>query len=241
MRRATATTPVLCRAPDLTALAEAAATDLADRIACVIDTRGLCRVALAGGTTPRPVYERIARSDLAARIDWTRVDLFFGDERCVPPDDEASNYRMVEQALVARLGAKPRVHRIAGEEPPADAARAYAAEMGDAPLDVVVLGMGGDGHTASLFPGRPEAQERSARVVPARAPTPPVERVSLTLRAINEAGAVRFWVSGEDKAARVAEVFREIESGAPALPAAQVWPESGELIWFLDDAAARRL
>lgn len=101
--------------------------------------------------------------------------------------------------------------------------------------------MGDDGHTASLFPGRPESAERSARVVPARGPNPPVERVSLTLRAINEARAVRFWVTGEDKAARVAEVFREIESGAPALPAAQVQPSSGELVWFLDHAAAGRL
>ncbi len=213
--------PLIRRFTGPSALVEAAAADLVDRMAGAIAARGACRVALAGGSTPRPVYERTARADLAARVDWTRVVLFFGDERCVPPDHEASNYRMVEEALVARLGAErsPRLHRIAAEEPPADAARAYAAELGEAPLDLVVLGMGDDGHTASLFPGRPEAAERSARVVAARSPKPPVDRVSLSLRAINEARVVRFWVTGEDKAARLAEVFREIESGTPAAAA----------------------
>jgi 6-phosphogluconolactonase len=235
--------PLIRRFADPSALVEAAAADLVDRMAGAIAARGACRVALAGGSTPRPVYERTARADLAARVDWTRVALFFGDERCVPPDHEASNYRMVEEALVARLGAErsPRLHRIAAEEPPADAARAYAADLGEAPLDLVVLGMGDDGHTASLFPGRPEAAERSARVVAARSPKPPVERVSLSLRAINEARVVRFWVTGEDKAVRLAEVFREIESGTPALPAAQVQPPTGQLVWFLDHAAAARL
>ena len=213
--------PLIRRFTGPSALVEAAAADLVDRMAGAIAARGACRVALAGGSTPRPVYERTARADLAARVDWTRVVLSFGDERCVPPDHEASNYRMVEEALVARLGAErsPRLHRIAAEEPPADAARAYAAELGEAPLDLVVLGMGDDGHTASLFPGRPEAAERSARVVAARSPKPPVDRVSLSLRAINEARVVRFWVTGEDKAARLAEVFREIESGTPAAAA----------------------
>lgn len=237
------TTPLVQRFADRTAFVEAAAADLVDRMADAIAARGTCRIALGGGSTPRPVFERTAAADLSTRIDWTRVHIFFGDERCVPPDHEASNYRMADQALVARLGSKnkPHVHRIDGELPPPEAARAYAAELGDAPLDVVLLGMGNDGHTASLFPGRPEAGERSARVVAARGPNAPVERVSLTLRAINEARAVRFWVTGEDKAERIVQVFREIESGAPALPAAQVQPTSGDLVWFLDDAAAARL
>ena len=225
------------------AFVEAAASDAVDLMATAIAARGTCRVALGGGSTPRPVYERMAQADLAERIDWKRVHIFFGDERCVPPNHESSNYRLADESLVARLGSEraPHVHRIAGEDPAAKAARAYAAELGEVPLDVVLLGMGGDGHTASLFPGQPELAERNARVVATRSPAPPFERVSLSLRTINEARAVRFWVTGEDKAARVAEVFRQIECGAPSLPAAQVQPSSGELAWLLDEAAAQGL
>lgn len=232
--------PRVRRFADRDAFVGAAAADVVELMAEAIAARGACRIALGGGSTPKPVYERIARAGLAERIDWARVHIYFGDERCVPPDHEASNYRMAQEALVGRLDPEraPRVHRIAGEQPPAEAARAYAAKLGDTPLDICLLGMGGDGHTASLFPGRPEAAERSARVVAARSPVAPFERVSLTLRAINEARAVRFWVTGEDKAARVAEVFREIASGAPRLPAAQVQPASGAPVWFLDEAAA---
>lgn len=225
------------------AFVEAAASDAVDLMASAIAARGTCRVALGGGSTPRPVYERMAQADLAARIDWKHVHIFFGDERCVPPNHESSNYGMADESLVARLGSEraPQVHRIAGEKAPAEAARAYADELGDVPLDLVLLGMGSDGHTASLFPGRPELAERNARVVPARSPVSPFDRVSLSMRTINEARAVRFWVTGEDKAARVAEVFGQIESGAPSLPAAQVQPSSGELIWLLDEAAAGSL
>lgn len=235
--------PSVRRFADRAAFVEAAAADLVERMVDAIAARGTCRIALGGGSTPRPVYERIAGADLADRIDWSRVHIFFGDERCVPQDHEASNYRMAKLAMVDRLGPAraPHVHRIAGEQPPAEAAQTYTAELGDAPLDVVLLGMGDDGHTASLFPGRPEAAERSARVVAACGPNAPTERVSLTLRAINEARAVRFWVTGKDKAARVAEVFQQIESGAPKLPAAQVQPASGDLVWFLDDPAAAAL
>ena len=220
------------------AFVDAAAADVVELMAEAIAARGACRIALGGGSTPKPVYERIAQAGLEERIDWARVHIYFGDERCVPPEHEASNYRMAKEAMIDRIAPAPRVHRIAGEQPPAEAARAYAAELGDTPLDICLLGMGGDGHTASLFPGRPEAAERSARVVAARSPVAPFERVSLTLRAINEARAVRFWVTGGDKAARVAEVFREIASGTPGLPAAQVQPASGALVWFLDEAAA---
>ncbi|HYH43598.1 MAG TPA: 6-phosphogluconolactonase [Burkholderiales bacterium] len=233
--------PRIRRYTDRAAFVEAAAADTIELMAAAIASRGACRIALGGGSTPRPVYERIAQAGPAEGIDWTRVHIFFGDERCVPPEHEASNYRMAKEAMVDRIDREraPRVHRITGEAPPAEAARAYAAELGESPLDICLLGMGGDGHTASLFPGRPEAAERTARVVAARSPVTPVDRVSLTLRAINEARAVRFWVTGEDKATRVAEVLREIASGEPALPAAQVQPASGELAWFLDEAAAR--
>ena len=228
--------PTIRRFPDAAALARAAAEDLVELIARAITARGTCRLALAGGSTPRPVYDLLATAELASRVDWRRVELFWGDERCVPPDHAASNYRLAEQTLLGRVPLAPElVHRILGELPAGEAARAYAAALGDAPLDVVILGMGEDGHVASLFPGRPELDERDARVVTAIAPAAPVDRVSLSLRALDEARAIRVWVTGTAKAARLAEVMR----GDAQLPAARL--RSPDLVWFVDEAAARDL
>jgi 6-phosphogluconolactonase len=227
---------------DLPALVEGAVQDLMARIAAVHATRGSCRIALAGGDTPRQMYQRLAQPDLASRIDWERIEVFWSDERCVPPTDPRSNYRMACDALLSHVPVPATgVHRIDGEAVPEEAARAYEQELGREPLDLVLLGMGADGHVASLFPGRPEATERTRKVVPAQGPKPPPQRISLTLRAINEARAVCFWVANADKADRVADVFDEIESGARMLPAAQVQPASGELLWLLDATAAGRL
>jgi 6-phosphogluconolactonase len=230
------------RFPDLESLVSGAAEDLADCVERAIREGGRCRIAMTGGSTPRPVYRLVAEPELAARIEWDRVHVFWGDERCVPPTDAASNYCMVHDELLARVPIPERnVHRIEGERSPDDAARAYAETLGEDPLDLVLLGMGGDGHTASLFPDTPGLGRHEARVVATVAPVAPVHRVSLTLRAINEAVAVRFWVSGAAKAEAVAEVFRQIESGAARLPAARVRPHSGRLCWLVDAAAAERL
>ncbi len=237
-----ASRPQIRRFADIESLALGAAEDLVDCVEHAIRETGRCRIAMAGGSTPRPVYRLVAGLDLASRIEWGRVQVFWGDERCVPPTDPASNYRMVYDELLARVPIPERnIHRIEGERPPDDAAGAYAGTLGDDPLDLVLLGMGGDGHTVSLFPDTPDLGRNEARVVATVAPVAPVHRVSLTLRSINEAVAVRFWVSGAAKAEQVAEVFQQIQSGIPKLPAARVHPRSGGLLWLVDAAAAEKL
>ena len=227
--------------PDLRVLTddryvEQAAAVIADAIADAIDARGHCRVALAGGSTPRPIYEALAtRTD----IEWSAVTLLWGDERAVGPDDPASNYRMACRALIDRVDGATAI-RIEGERPPAEACAEYARRLGDAPLDVVVLGMGGDGHTASLFPGD-TLGEPGQRVVITTSPVPPTTRISLSMATINAARAVVFLVRGADKAERVAEVFAQRRSGRGPLPAAAVAPTAGSLTWILDAAAAAAL
>ncbi len=219
-------------------LIAAAATLLAADIKEVVAARGRCRFALAGGGTPVPVYQRLAWAPLASTVPWASVELFFGDERAVRPDDPASNYAMVKGSLLDHIDIPAgNVHRIHGELPPAEAARAYAEELGDEPLDIVLLGMGDDGHTASLFPDTPDL-DGGAPVRVTRSPVPPTERVTLGLGVLDRARSVYFLVSGAGKAARLAEVKRQIESGAPTLPAARVQPTGGRLIWLVNREAA---
>jgi 6-phosphogluconolactonase len=234
-------------------LAAAAADRIATETAEAVAARGVCRIGLSGGGTPRPVYQALARPPLAGQMPWDRVELFWGDERCVPPDDPASNYRMACEAFIEEVPIPAaNVHRIEGERPPEEAAAAYAEVLGDEPIDILLLGIGADGHTASLFPGTPhmeggpegggEGGEGGGRsVIATISPAPPAERVSLTLGAINRARTVYFLVAGADKAGRLAEIFAQIESGAPALPAARVQPASQNLIWLLDRGAAGEL
>ena len=226
---------------DVSALVEASAQLLAKRIVRQIEETGECRLGLSGGNSPRPVYQRLAQADLMKTIEWKHVHVFWGDERCVPSDDEASNYRMAYSALLSHVPViKSNVHRIEVERGSIAAARWYAEILGNEPLDLVLLGMGGDGHTASLFPDTPDLAT-SERVIPTRSPVPPVDRVSISLREINEAGEVHLLVSGADKKKRLAEVLRQIEDGRPALPAARVQPRSGHLFWLTDAAAAQHL
>ena len=228
------------RAPERLVLAdaEAAARAAADRIESLtraaIEARGAARVALSGGSTPKRLYQLLAERPL----DWTRWQVFFGDERAVPPEHPASNFRMADESLLSRVPIPGHnVHRMQGELRPERAAELYEAELGAAPLDVVLLGMGDDGHTASLFPGRPELDRRDRRVLAARAPVPPEERVTLSLSALAEARTVMFLVTGAGKARRIAEVLAQIAAGEPRLPAALVTP-SEHLVFVLDEAAA---
>lgn len=223
------------------ALTDAAARIALDTAAAAIAERGTFRIALAGGSTPRALYERLALPDISARVDWPRWQVYFGDERAVPPEDDASNYRTARLALLDRVPLPAdNVHRILGELAPALAAERYAAELGEASLDLVLLGMGDDGHTASLFPDSSTVDPES-RAIATRSPVKPHDRISLTLRTLNEARAVLFLVTGASKAARLESVFSELASDAPALPAAKVRPASGVLHWFIDAAAASRL
>jgi 6-phosphogluconolactonase len=202
-------------------------------------------IALTGGSTPRAAYERAAAVD----ADWAAATLWFGDERCVPPEHEHSNYRMAREALLDRIeGSPPTVHRMAGERGPHEGAADYEAKLRsafdgvDAPaLDLVLLGLGPDAHCASLFPDDEALEERERWVVGVERPgmAPLVPRVTVTLPVINAARAVVFLVAGEEKAEAVARAF----DGPPdrGAPASLVAPTEGSLTVLLDRAAAARL
>ena len=195
----------------------------ADQIVAALDG-GARTLVLAGGNTPKRCYELLA----GAEVRWGRVTVLFGDERCVPPDDPDSNYRMAKEALLDRV-APATVHRIAGELGPDEAAAAYDGIVGAlAPLDVVLLGAGEDGHTASLFPGHPEVRATGFAVGVRNAPKPPPDRVSLTLPALQGARRVIVLATGAGKADAVARARRgEVPSGMIA-----------GALWLLDRAAA---
>jgi 6-phosphogluconolactonase len=191
-------------------------------------------VALSGGATPGPAYE------LAARLqpDWSRSELWFADERCVLPRDENSNYRLVREQLLDRLKRGPGVeHRIRGELPAARAAEEYERELRGIALDLVLLGMGADGHTASLFPNDPALEEKERRAVAVRRPD--FERVTVTLPVLNGADVVLFVIVGADKAEAARRAFGEPAS--PATPASLVRSSRGITYAFLDRAAASAL
>jgi 6-phosphogluconolactonase len=221
--------------PDAAALARAAAEHFVTLAARAAAARGLFTVALAGGSTPWATYALLATDAFAARVDWSRVYAFWGDERCVPPDHPESNYRMARQALLDHVPIPvPNIHRIRGELPPDQAAAAYRAEL-DAILgpggrfDLILLGMGSDGHTASLFPGTKALEERGRWVAANFVEKLDAWRVTLTLPAINATRQVTFLVSGADKAGTLARV----RAGDP-LPAGLVRPAEGELTWLVE-------
>jgi 6-phosphogluconolactonase len=236
------TRPRVHRYVDTAALFDAAAARVVSAAAQAAGARGVCRLALAGGSTPRGLYTLLASPPWRDRIDWTRVHAFWGDERCVPPDHPESNFRMAHEALLVRVPIPPtQVHRIRGELDPARAAAEYAALLGEAPLDLVLLGLGVDGHTASLFPDTPGLRTETRNVIATRGPIAPFGRISLTLRVFQAARGVVFLVTGRDKAHPVAEVLGQIEAGCPVLPAALVQPRDGSWEWLLDEDAAREL
>lgn len=240
--------PAVRVAPDAEALALLAAGEIAARIRAAAGVRGRCDLALAGGRTPRRAYALLAAGSLRDQVPWSLVHAFFGDERHVPPDHPESNYRMAREALLDHVPIPAaQVHRVRAEGVDAEAvARDYEADLrealGLAPgalprLDLVLLGMGADGHVASLFPGDPSLGEARRLVCTSQVPRQRDRRITLTFPVLDAAAAVLLLVSGADKAERVAEV---LEGRAPALPAARLRP-TGELVWLLDEAAAARL
>ena len=200
-------------------------------------------VALAGGSTPRAAYALLA----AEEVDWSRVHVFWGDERCVPPDHPDSNYRLAREALLDHVSLPAgNVHRMRGEMEPEAAAQAYAAELRAffgtqwPSFDLVLLGMGNDGHIASLFPGSAALRETARPVVAVTAEYQdrPAHRVTLTLPAINAARQVLFLVTG---AAKAETLWAVLEGPAERFPAQLIRPTSGQLTWLVDTAAASRL
>jgi 6-phosphogluconolactonase len=226
-------------------LAEASARDFAARTQETIDERGRFAVALAGGSTPKATYEVLAR-DYANELDWSRVHVFFGDERTVPPDHEDSNYRMAYETLLSHVPVGS-VHRMRGELPPDEAAAAYEEELRaffgqvDIPgLDLILCGLGEDGHTLSLFPETAALDVNDRWVVANPVLKLGTTRLTLTIPVLNVSRVVTFVVAKESKAEALKEVL-EGDADPRAYPAKLVRPESRDLTWMVDRAAARLL
>lgn len=206
-----------------------------------IAARGQFSLALSGGSTPKALYQLLATDEWKARFEWPKILVFFGDERAVAPDDALSNFKMASDALLNHVPA--RVFRMEAERADLEgAARDYQNALQDAcdRLDLVLLGLGDDGHTASLFPGSPQLGERENWVTttPIASLEPHVRRLTLSFPAINAARRVWFLASGAGKAERLNQVLngpRDVKK----LPAQGVAPTQGELRWFVDEAAAR--
>ena len=247
MRRAVPDLEILA---DASSLAERAAGLFAQMAGEAARTVRRFAVALAGGSTPRQMYVLLAEPAFSSRVDWSRVHFFWGDERCVPPDHSDSNYRMVQEALLNHVPIPAgNIHRIPGELSPVDAARAYEHELqgffvdGIPRFDLILLGLGEDGHTASLFPGSEALRETKRQAVAVSHSTPPpplVDRVTLTLPVLNAAANVIFLVAGAGKAERLAQVLNG-PFQPDNLPAQAVRPVSGYLLWLVDQAAAAEI
>jgi len=228
---------------DLAALAEAAAGEFARVASEAVSTRGRFSVALSGGSTPRALFELLASDAWTARLPWGEIHVFWADERCVPPDHADSNFGMARDFLLSRVPlCGEKVHRMRGEEDPAAAAMDYENELKhelgpDGALDLILLGMGADGHTASLFPGTPALAESARLVVANYVPSLGSWRLTLTLPCLNAARHVVFLVAGADKSESVTRALAGDADPAPLPPAARVRPRSGKLIWLLDGAA----
>lgn len=223
-------------------LARAAAARFAEAAGRAIADHGRFSVALSGGGTPRRLYSLLAQPPYRHAVDWTRVHVFFADERYVPPDHPDSTLLLARETLLDHVPVPPEnlyAMPTQGETPEADAAR-HAAELAAffgeplPRLDLILLGMGPDGHTASLFPGRPDHPNAVAAIF--ESPKPPPVRLTLTLDAINRAGQILFLVTGADKAGPVRAIFRGEPEGL-ALPAARVEAAGGATVWMLDREA----
>jgi 6-phosphogluconolactonase len=233
--------------PDIDALSHAAAERFVSLSRAAIRSRGRFAAALSGGFTPRRLYSLLGSSPYRENVDWNKVHIFWADERCVDPSHEASNYRLVAEAMLLKTAMpQEQIHRIHGESEPGPAAEMYEEELrrffAAAPrpvFDLVILGAGVDGHTASLFPGSALLEERTRNVVPVYREEPDVNRVSLTLPVLNRAAYVLFLVAGKDKAGIVSEVLKC--DNRKQYPAGRVQPVNGRLSWFIDKEAASKI
>ncbi|MBH0203715.1 MAG: 6-phosphogluconolactonase [Nitrospira sp.] len=217
-----------------------------------IRSKGRFIMALSGGSTPKTLYQVLATPEWKARLDWSRIVFLFGDERCIPPDHPDSNFKMAHSALFQPLNVHPdHIFRMKGEsENPTAAAQEYeetirrltASRPPHMPIiDLVLLGLGDDGHTASLFLGTAALREDKRIVTVGQAPTGIRSRLTMTLGVLNHAAVVLFLVTGAGKAAMVRRVLDPESDADRSLPAAKISPESGRLVWMLDHSAAQQL
>jgi 6-phosphogluconolactonase len=212
-----------------------------------IETRGICSVSLSGGETPRRMYSRLAKAPFAHAVDWSKVHLFFGDERTVPPTDHNSNFGMIDLEFLSHIDIPyGNVHRMVGEIDPEEAARRYERELerafgqDEVRLDLVLLGLGEDAHVASLFPRTKSMDDEESLVCSVYLPQLESWRISLTFRTINNARRVVFLVSGSKKASILERVLNA-QQPTKELPATLVMPKEGTLLWMVDQDAAANI
>lgn len=217
-----------------------------------IHSTGRCLVALSGGSTPKTLYRALCEPEWSSRFDWSRIFFLFGDERCTKPDHPESNFGMTQTALFQPLNIRPEhIYRMKGEhESPASAAQEYEQTIRKVTqslvpeiprIDLVLLGLGEDGHTASLFPGTAALQERSALVTVGQSPAGIRSRLTLTFAVLNRAAVVLFLVTGSGKAEMVRRIIESESEADRSLPASRISPERGRLVWMLDQSAAQQL
>lgn len=227
---------------------EAVAKGFSAYLSDLIDSKSEIHIALSGGSTPKIVFDELV-AEYGDKIDWKKVHFYWGDERCVPPSDSESNFKMTQDHLLSKIEMPAgNVHRIQGENDPSQEAKRYSevlqkqlpAENGMPRFDLVILGMGDDGHTASIFPDSIDQWEAKDLCVTVAHPVSGQIRVSLSGEIINRAETVAFLVTGKSKAEKVREVIQK-EGNFDSYPASLVKPESGNLIWFLDEDAAADL
>lgn len=226
--------------------ADAVANDAARRVSRVLQgalaQNEVASIVLAGSGTAARFHRALVTESAAAGVDWTRVHVFFGDERAVPPGDPASNFGAASRDLLEPVGIPPgNVHRMQGEEDPERAARAYAAELArwferHLALDVVMLGIGADGHTASLFPGSDALEESQRLCLATESPSPPHGRITLTYAALGKAQRIILLAHGEEKRAAI-ERSLDADDADPT-PAARARSATGTALWIVDRAAA---
>lgn len=233
---------------NMESLSHNAATLFVEQAAKAIEKRGQFLTALNGGSTPTRLFQLLA-TDFRDQVDWNKVHIFWGDERCVPPDDPGSSYRQAQDALLSHVPIpEDNIHRVKGELEPAQASRDYALilkEFASSPFefprfDLVYLGMGEDGHTASLFPYSLVDVTEPTIPVTAHYQDRPANRVTLTQLVFNQARVVAFMATGDKKAVTLAEVLSD-RYNPNLYPAQRIEPKDGKLIWLVDEDAASKL
>ena len=205
-------------------------------------------IVLSGGSTPKKLFKALIEKHKDT-IPWERIHFWWGDERCVPPDDENSNFKMASDILFSQVDIpKKNIHRIKGENNPQEEAIRYSEEItenlnlreGVPVFDLIILGMGDDGHTASIFPGQLGLLEKEQLCAVSEHPLTGQKRVTVTGKVINNASRIFFLVTGENKALRLSEIMNDDEA-AKLLPAYYISPENGKLIWYIDEAASSKI
>ena len=235
--------------PDTNTLSQQAAQYIVRLASEAIVTRGRFTIALSGGSTPKILYGLLGTEPYRGQINWASVEIFWSDERCVPPDSADSNYALAQEVLLSKIPIPAnQIHRMPADQPDREAAsREYTSEMqrtfgtnGIPSFDLLQLGMGPEGHTASLFPHQESLHEQQRLVIPVIVPKPPPPRLTFTPPLLNAARHVLFLVTGSEKAEAVQAVL-EGPDQPEEYPAQIVRPPKGEVVWMLDTGAAAKL